>query len=261
MWKLYAEVKKHNPEVKILTNSKTMDLLNDFEHHLDRAKRTYKDVAGDMEPIEPSAFKIIEPRSNFSSDPNSLDFIETFHKDGKEIKLAIMKTPGHTPDHQCPLFVRNNEIDFLYSGEAIGTIYHSTKLISMPTSMPIYFNYIDFMKTLENIQKLKTPLSVGFTHFGVIKGKDHVRYFIEEHKEFLKNFRSKVDHYYQEKPETSYVFEKLTPYFKERTDIPGGGNDLALGNIILAVVYGMLIDLGHRELDDEDKKMIDKYRG
>jgi glyoxylase-like metal-dependent hydrolase (beta-lactamase superfamily II) len=260
-WKLYDEIKKYNPDVKILTNQKTKELLNDSEHHLSRAKRTYKEFAGLMNSIEESAFKLINPSSNFTNNPNSLDFIETFHKNGTEIKLAIMKTPGHTPDHQCPLFIRNNEIDFLYSGEAVGTIYHSSKLVSMPTSMPIYFNYELFMNTLDNLLKLKSPLMLGFTHFGVINGKENVRYFMEEHKSFLMEFRSKVIQYYGEKPETKYVYEKLFPFLATRTDFPSTSlDDSALKDIILAVVYGMMLDLGYRELDDKDKQMIEKYR-
>ncbi len=261
MWKLYEEISKHNPEVKILTNRKTMELLNDFEHHLGRAKRTYHEFAGIMKPMEASAFKIIEPSINFTEDTNSLDFNETFHKDGREIKLVILKTPGHTPDHSAIAFVRNNEIEFLYSGEAVGTIYHSEKLMSMPTSMPIYFNYEEFMKSLENLKKLKIPIKLGLTHFGVVNGKENVSFYMEEHKQSLKEFRSKVIQYYNEKPETKYVFNKLIPYFVERTDIPSaGGKELALNDVVLAVVYGMMLDLGYRELDDIDKQMLEKYR-
>ena len=261
MWKLYEEIKNYNPEVKILTNSKTKALLNDFEHHLNRAKRTYKELAGTMKPLKDSAYKIIEPSTKFETNPNSLEFVDTFHKDGTEIKLAIFKTPGHTPDHSCHAFIRNNEIEFLYSGEAIGTIYHSTKLVSMPTSMPIYFNYKTFMESLQNLMKLKTPHRLGLTHFGVINGQKNIKYYMEEHQKSLKEFRAKVIQYYHEKPETKYIFNKLIPYFVERTDIPAaGGKELALSDIVLAVVYGMIVDLGYRELDDIDKKMLERYR-
>lgn len=43
LWKLYEEIKKHNPDVKILTNTITKELLNDFHLHLKRGKRTYGD--------------------------------------------------------------------------------------------------------------------------------------------------------------------------------------------------------------------------
>ena len=261
MWKLYDIVKEHNPDVKILTNWKTKELLNDSEHHLDRAERTYEGFTGVMKPIEDKAFKIIEPSTNFSPDPNALDFIDTFHKDGDEYNLAIMKTPGHTPDHQCPLLTKDDEIVFIHSGEAVGTLYHSTKLISMPTTMPVYFNYEDFLETLENLQKLKTPLSMGMGHFGLINGKENVEYFIKEHEEFLKDFRSKVKQYYQEKPETGYIFKKLLNEFQDRTDVSGSNDKMVMSDIILGVVYGMMVDLGYRELEEIDLLMIKKYRG
>ncbi|MFX1239367.1 MAG: MBL fold metallo-hydrolase, partial [Promethearchaeota archaeon] len=37
LWKLYEEVKKHNPRVRILTNKTTKELLINNEYHLHRA--------------------------------------------------------------------------------------------------------------------------------------------------------------------------------------------------------------------------------
>lgn len=248
MWKLYNELKKHNSEVKILTNDKTKELLNDYEAHLARAKRTYGDFAGVMRPLEQEAFKIISPSQRFNPSPDDLEVIETFTLNGSEVKLAILETPGHTPDHQSPLFVQNSQIIFLYAGEAAGTIYHSTKLITMPTSMPIYFNYETFMNTLQHLKHLKTPKQLGLTHFGVVNGADNVKFVFEDQTSFLAEFREKVKLYYAEKPETEYIYNKLIPYFAARTDIPGEGETkLALGNIILGVVYGMMMDLGFRK--------------
>ncbi|TFG11888.1 MAG: MBL fold metallo-hydrolase, partial [Promethearchaeota archaeon] len=61
MYLLYNKIKKYNPEVKILTNKMTMDLLNNYEEHLNRAKRTYGDLIGTMKSIDGDAFKLIEP--------------------------------------------------------------------------------------------------------------------------------------------------------------------------------------------------------
>ncbi|MHA1148066.1 MAG: MBL fold metallo-hydrolase [Promethearchaeota archaeon] len=248
MWWLYEEIKKYNPKIKILTNSKTKQLLNDYKAHLARAKRTYGEFSGIMKTIEDNAFKLIKPSNNFSKDPKSLEIIDTFMFNNSEVKMVIMNTPGHTHDHQCPLFIRNNEIEFLYAGEATGTIYHSSKLITMPTSMPIYFKYNSFISTLDKLLQLKTPKQLGLTHFGVVNGVENVKIVFEDQKAFLKDFRKKVIQYYQEKPETEYVFKKLIPYFAARTDISGGSNnELALGNIVLGVVYGMMMDLGFRK--------------
>jgi len=242
---LYDKIKKHNPDVKILTNKMTMDLLNNYEDHLNRAKRTYGDLIGTMKSIENTAFQIIEPSNYFSSDLNELEIIDTFHKDNEEVKLGILHTPGHTPDHQCPFLIRNNQMEFIFWGEAVGTIYHATKLVTMPTSMPTYFNYDDFMETLSNLKRLN-PLKAGFGHFGVINGKENVRAILMEHERFLKQFRAEIVEAYREKPETKHVMEKLFPLLTPRTDLKIEENSIFNG-IALGIVYGMMMDLGYRK--------------
>jgi len=113
MWKLYDEIKKYNPNVKIISNQATKTLLNDYEYHLGRAKRTFGDFIGEMKVIKDEAFIIVEPSSNFHSNPDMLDVFETFKIKGMEVKLSILKTPGHTHDHQCPLFIKDGEIVFI----------------------------------------------------------------------------------------------------------------------------------------------------
>jgi len=245
MYLLYTKLKKYSPDVKILTNKMTMDLLNNYEDHLNRAKRTYGDLIGTMKPIEKSAFKIIEPSKNFNSDAKELDILDILHKNDDEIKLGIFHTPGHTPDHQCPYLIRNNEIEFIFWGEAVGTIYHASKLVTMPTSMPTYFNYNEFMGTLANLKKIN-PLKAGFGHFGVINGKENVRAILMEHEAFLKKFRAEIVEAYQEKPETKHVMNKLFPLLTPRTDLKIEGNSIFNG-IALGIVYGMMMDLGYRK--------------
>ena len=130
MWLLYEKVKEFNPDVKILTNETTKELLNNYSIHLARAKRTFGNAIGKMKKIEESAFEIINPTENFSNILNSFKIFDIFQKDGSEIKMAILKTPGHTPDHQCPLFIKDGKIDFIFLGEAAGTLFHSTQLLS-----------------------------------------------------------------------------------------------------------------------------------
>lgn len=245
MYLLFQKLKKYSPDVKILTNQMTMDLLNNYREHLSRARRTYGDLIGTMEPIEREAFKLIQPSKNFSSDPKSLDIIDTFHKNDDEIKLGIFYTPGHTPDHQCPFLIRNNEMEFIFWGEAVGTIYHASKLVTMPTSMPTYFNHNEFMETLANLKKLN-PLKAGFGHFGVINEIENVRKILIEHETFLKKFRAEIIQAYHEKPETKYVFEKLLPMLTPRTDLKIEGNSIFNG-IALGIIYGMMMDLGYRK--------------
>ena len=245
MWKLYDEIKPYNPNVKILTNHATKVLLNDYEYHLGRAKRTFGDFIGEMKAIKDEAFQIFEPSENFNSDPNKLDVFETFKTNGIEVKLSILKTPGHTHDHQCPLFIKDGEIDFIFFGEAVGTLYHSSKLVSMPTSMPVYFKYDDYMETIENLKKIY-PLRAGMGHFGVINGKDNVRTFLLDNESFMKEFHDEVVRLYGEKPETKYIVPKVLGMLSKRTDLMGDEHPV-LKNIILGITYGMMMSLGYRD--------------
>jgi len=244
-WNLYGELKKHDPEIKILTNQKTKELLNDYEYHLSRAKRTYGDLVGIMKPIEDSAFKIIEPTSIFSGNPNDFNIIEKFTTNGHEVKLAILKSPGHTHDHQSTVFIRNGTVDFIFLGESAGTIYHSTKLITMPTSMPVFYNHDAYMSTIENYKKL-FPLKAGFSHFGVVNGKENVRKLLLEHEAFMKEFRSNIIEFYKQKPETKYVVDHILPLLTSRSDMTTENHPIFQG-IALGIVYGMMMDLGYRK--------------
>ncbi|MBD3193982.1 MAG: MBL fold metallo-hydrolase [Candidatus Lokiarchaeota archaeon] len=245
MWKLYERIKKYNPEAKILTNTHTQDLLNNYETHLTRAKRTFGNFIGEMHPIEEKAFELINPSENFGNSLDQVEIIDTFEKNGEEISLKILKTPGHTPDHQTPLFInKNNEIEFIFLGEAVGTIYHSEELVTMPTSMPVYFNYNDYMNSLSQIESLKAE-QAGFCHFGVVNGKKNVAQIINDNKNLMELFKNKIIEFYNEKPETRYVYNKIMPYLTPRTDLVEEDHPI-MKNIVLGIVYGMLMDLGFR---------------
>jgi len=255
IWKLYEVIKEHNPDVKILTNSITKELLNNFDLHLKRGKRTYGDLTGVMKPIEDSAFQIIEPNTHFHTNTDNNSFI--FHVNGSEINLVIYHTPGHTPDHQCPAFIKKGKLDFIHFGEAVGTIYHSSKLVTMPTSMPIFYNNEKYMDTLNNLEKLN-PLKAGFGHFGLVNEEENVRALFLEHKSYMKKFREKIIKYYKEKPETSYVLKKMTSFLYPRTDLSLDNNPVFSG-IALAIVYGEMITLGYREIPEEELIYYKKY--
>jgi len=254
MWKLYEEIKNHNPNVKILTNNMTKHLLNDYEHHLNRGRSTYGALVGEMKPIEEKAFKIIEPSKFVNSNSGKLEIIDYFTVNGSEIKLAILKTPGHTPDHQSPVLIKGKSIEFIFLGEAVGTMYHKSKLLTMPTSMPIYYNHEDYMDTIGCLKRLN-PLMAGFGHFGVVNGKKNVREILREHESFMKKFKSTIEKYYKERPKTKYIVEKIMPLLLPRTDLSIDYNSI-FNNISLAVVYGMMISLGFRSIPKEEMKYL-----
>lgn len=261
IWKLYEKLKKHNPNVKILTNEITKELLNDYEFHLARGRRTYGDFIGKMKPIEEEAFEIIKPSYNFTNNNGQIKTLKHFRINGRKIKLIIIGTPGHTPDHQSIAFINEKEeIEFIFLGEAAGTLYHSSKLITTPTSMPIFFDYEEYMNSLHNLLKLSPPLNCGFGHFGVVRGKENIAYLLKEHEEFMKNFHDAIMKLYHEYPETKYIVENVKPLFKGRYDIYNEKSDMVFDKILLGVVYGMMLSLGYRSITKKEVEKVKKIR-
>ena len=257
IWKLYEEVKKHNPEVKILTNQITKELLNDFTLHLQRGMRTYGNLVGVMKPISDEAFKIIEPTHDFNTKKGNIEIIDKFHLGSSEVKLAIFKTPGHTPDHQCPVLMKDGNIDFIQYGESAGTIYHESKLLTMPTSMPIYYNHEKYMETLDKLID-SIPLNAGFGHFGLVTGKKNIKTLLTEHKPFMKQFREKIVQFYSEKPETRHVLNKVSSLLLPRTDLSMEHSPVLTG-ISLGIVYGMMTSLGYRKIPADELLYYNKF--
>jgi glyoxylase-like metal-dependent hydrolase (beta-lactamase superfamily II) len=245
MWKLYDKIKDFNPKVKILTNEMTKILLNDYESHLNRAKRTFGRFSGKMNPIDDEAFKIINPIIDYNSNLETISVIDKFTVNGTEIKLAILSTPGHTHDHQSPIFIKNGEIDFIFFGEAAGTLYPTGELITMPTSMPVYFQYKEYMQTLEKLINLQ-PLSAGYGHFGAVRGKDNIATLLLDNKSLMIEFRADIIKYYKEKPETRYVVDKISQKLVDRAHVHGENHPIN-ANVMLAITYGMMMDLGYRK--------------
>ncbi|MEJ2248205.1 MAG: MBL fold metallo-hydrolase [Candidatus Lokiarchaeota archaeon] len=246
LWLLYEKLKQNNPNFKIITNPLTKNLLNNFEDHLSRAKRTFGTFIGEMRSIENKAFKLIEPIDNFPISDNNYSPVDTFYKNGEKFELVIFKTPGHTPDHQCIVLIKNGVIDSLFLGEAAGTVYHSTELITMPTSMPVYYNHQNYMESLHKLQKLKGINLAGFCHFGLVSGSRYIHKLLKNHEDFMREFRNKIIAYYKEKPETRYIYKKIYPFLTSRTDLMGNEHPI-MKNIVLGVIYGMMMDLGYRK--------------
>lgn len=159
----------------------------------------------------------------------------------------MLKTPGHAPDHICPFFISNNRINFFHLGEALGLKTHATKLITTPSCSAPNFNYETYMRSVDNLFQL-SPYNIGFSHFGYISGENDIQYLMKEHKSLMVDFRNMVVKFYKEKPETKYVFNKIWPWLKTRTDVSEGYTDNPmLIKLSLSMVYGMMMALGYRK--------------
>jgi len=243
--KLWRKINKKNPDFKIYTPQDTHDLLQNAEEHLRGAKTTFGDFVGTMDPVPEEAYEIVKKDEDL---PFKLE---------EDYKIRLISTPGHTYDHCSPTVFKNDKAVFVYAGEAAGTLFHGSKLVSLPTSMPPNFNYNLYMKSLEKIIKLNSE-SIGFCHFGSIINDNQqnaqnsdVLTYLNEHKSYIQKFRSRIIELYKQNPSTKYIIENMgSEIWEERVDPifhKYGTSINFFKNLQLAITYGMMIDLGFRK--------------
>lgn len=251
LWKLYDEVKEHNPNVKIISSFETMKMLNNFKYepHFTRSRKSFGPLMGELRMIEESAFKVLRSEDYFDIDDSCLRIIDTFELNYSKVELAIIKTPGHSPGHICPLFIKDGVVDFIYVGEAAGAFLHSTSLITVPSSAAPDFNYETYMDSLKKLKKLNS-FSVGFCHYGAVTSFDDVQEILNDNESFTKLARELVVKYYNENPTTKYVVDKLLTQFHDRSDYSEDkriNSNVAFTKLGLTLVYGIMMDLGYRD--------------
>lgn len=248
LWKLYNKIREANSEIKILCNSLFSEKINNFEidSHFIYSRKSFGGLMGELRKIEPVAFKIIKEEDYFNDENQNA--IESFKLNNHEVKLCILKTPGHSPDHICPMFIINDQLDFIYFGDALGIRNNIYKLVTAPTVSAPNFTFNDYMNSVDELRELN-PLSAGFSHAGYIFGVNHIKNLMDEHKTMMIQFRKMVIKYYKENQETKYVFEKIWPWLKTKTDVGKDYTDNAMiRKLCLSMVYGMMVDLGYRKI-------------
>jgi glyoxylase-like metal-dependent hydrolase (beta-lactamase superfamily II) len=232
-WKLWEMLRKENPGVKVLTTQKTHDQLQDPALHMTRARRTFGDFVGEMQPLPEEAYEIVDPDTPLRIP--GLDAGKTFQ---------LVSTPGHTADHCSPALLENGHASFVFGAEAAGTLFNSTKLLTFGTSMPPEYDTNTYLKSLQKVVDLK-PEVVGYCHFGVVKGREAVVEVLEENREFTTFFKDYVKRKFEEGGGVRHVVDEFV-----REVAPSRTDKLAsemLIKIIVALVYGQLIDLGLKE--------------
>jgi glyoxylase-like metal-dependent hydrolase (beta-lactamase superfamily II) len=233
MWRLFEIISKKNPSVRILSTESQQNALQNHERHMKAAHSTYGDDVGIMKAPKNDNFIIIDSDSEF-------DIGVENHS------LRLIATPGHTNDHHSILLNRYGKPFFCFTGEACGTNMNDGRITTLPTSMPIEFNYDMFMKSLDKLIALK-PQNIGLGHFGAITGDQDSLFLMEDHREFIENFRVYCKRKYEEVPKTKHVVDSAREeIFKLRSDYLQKTPDIFQNNIV-ALVYGMLIDLGFKE--------------
>ncbi len=242
---LYNRMQSINKNFKIYTNSITKGNLQNAEGHLGGAKTTFGKFIGTMDPIPEEAFYIVEPDV----------FLPIEFAAGERVKL--LHTPGHTADHCSPSVVSADKTLFIFAGEALGTIYTNSKMLSTPTSMPPNFVYKDYISSMDKLRKMNPEL-IGFCHFGIISGSEDINFVFNDHREFMERFRSEIIDAFNEDPSTSHVLARTEYLWKDRIDSEFAdikGSELFFGNLRLALTFGVMVDLGFRKPKYESKTL------
>ncbi len=234
-WFLWKQIKEYNPEVKILTTLKTKEQLQEPTLHMKRAGRTFGNMIGEMQGIPEEAFEIIFPDEEI--------LLPGFNETQS---LSLVPSPGHCDDHVCPTLFNNYETEFMFLGEAAGTRMNPKNLLTLGTSMPPEFNFTTYVQSLERLIKFN-PKNIGLGHFGVIKGQEFALQLMKENLEFTHHFRTFVKDKYEEKNETKWIVDQFIEHELEGRVDPSQIDMRFLTRIIVALVYGQLIDLGFRK--------------
>ena len=94
---------------------------------------------------------------------------------------------------------------------------------------------------------LLSPEVLGFCHFGAILGKKEITDYLAQHQKEMYQFRETVIRAYKEQPNTRYVVRQVLEFFKNQNTISSNDSEPNSLNVIFAITFGMMIDLGYRK--------------
>jgi hypothetical protein len=239
LWKAMKEI---NPSFTIYTNPLTKMKLQNPESQLKGASTTFGKFVGTMEPPPDEAFTLVKP-----------DELLPLEFKGN-VKVKLVHTPGHTPDHCSPSFFCGNQCLFSFAAESCGTTYRTDIALSTASSMPPNFSYDTYMKSFEKICSL-SPEIIGLCHFGLITGED-VAFFLNDHKNFMQDLKNAIISAFKEDPSTAHVMQATEYLWRDRfgAELLGmKGSEQFFGNLRLALTYGIMVDLNLRPPKYEER--------
>lgn len=238
---LWRRIVEKNPSVKIYVPQDNHDKLQNSKVHMTAAATTFGDFVGTMNPVPEEAYEIVKKDVDL---PLSLT-------NGYSIQL--LATPGHIPSHVSPTIFKNGKAIFCFTGEAFGTLFHSKKLVSLPTSMPSNFQYDQYLKSVKKIEDLNCDL-LGFCHFGVLQGQQDILEYITEHKSYMEQWRTTIQELFKINQSTKYIMDHTDQFWLGRFDF-GDHTVKIFQNLKLALTYGCMIDLGLRTAKYEPREV------
>lgn len=226
-----------NPDFRVYTGELTKNKLQDSSGHIRGASTTFGSFTGTMESIPDDAFVIVPYDS----------YLPLQFSDGA--RVLLLHTPGHTHDHCSPSVMIDGRCIFCFAGETCGTSYTDDAVLTTPSSMPPNFSYRHYMASMKKVQALN-PEMIGFCHFGIISGQKQLDELFADHEKLMTDFIAAITEAFRENPSTANVLARteylwkgrISPSFK---NVKGSENFFQ--NLLLAITYGAMIDLGFRE--------------
>ncbi len=240
---LWRRMQEFNTSFRIYTTLLTKYKLLNSASHLRGAGTTFGKFVGTMEPVPDDAFVILEPDS----------WMPVEFRDGVRIKL--LHTPGHTPDHCSPSVFIGDRCVFCYAAETLGTMYTMKEILTTPSSMPPNFNYRDYRISMERVMGV-SPEMIGLCHFGVISGKDDIDRYFSDHLDFMEKLRDAITAAFREDNSTAHVMSSTAHLWEGRFDMDllnMEGSELFFRGLRLALTYGLMVDMGIREPKYEER--------
>ncbi len=239
----WHRMRKINPEFRVYTGELTWKKLQDPSGHIQGASTTFGRFVGTMEPIPDEAFVIVPYN----------EYLPVQFSDGG--RVLLLHTPGHTHDHCSPSVIIDGRCVFCFAGETCGTSYTDDAILTTPSSMPPNFSYRHYMNSMNKV-KMLNPEMIGLCHFGIISGTAHVAELFADHEKLMNEFIAAITEAFRENPSTAHVLARteylwkgrISPSFK---NVKGSENFFQ--NLLLAITYGAMIDLGFRKSKYEDR--------
>jgi glyoxylase-like metal-dependent hydrolase (beta-lactamase superfamily II) len=156
--------------------------------------------------------------------------------------LEVHKTPGHTDDHICPLFInRKSGERICFLGEALG-INIRNSFVPIPATSAPDFNSEKYLHSISNLSKMRIDMGI-FAHVGGIANKDKIQEVIVNAKSGYDIFRKDIRTLYKAKKGTREIVDTMYDKYKKSLR-PQSLNEKVARSLAFTLVYGIMLDEG-----------------
>ena len=220
-------LKSKNSNIEIWTTEEMYTLIQNPASYIEKAKKGFKDVVGDLTEI-PERFFSIQSSDSF------LDLSDEF-------KIKMLRTPGHCNDHISPIIVNSFNDKICFLGEAFG-INLKSDLFPIPASSAPAFNSTLYRNSIAKLLEMAPDIAI-FSHFGGIQGKQNIKNTGENALFMLDSFQSFIRDSYCESGKTQDVVQCIYEKYEDTIATLSLDKELSK-DLAFTIVYGCMQDMG-----------------